>query len=271
VSIEQQIADLEKLVETDAEIKELTDHIQQEKSDIDGVRSEVEELEGRLSGDRDSISEMDKTRNDLVQELRQISSQIERSRERLQRARNEREVNAAERELDELRKIQRDRDDEVKKLVGLADMARESIHAGESRIGELNTRLEGSLEGKTKSIAELETQLVEAQERRNVVGAKLPSRVFRRYESINRRGRVPVAKSHDGTCLGCFVKLPPMLFHQMLSRTEFGECPNCHRLIYYAPKPEPGSEKAGLEESPADEDGSDGESASGQASSEASS
>ena len=65
----------------------------------------------------------------------------------------------------------------------------------------------------------------------------MPRLVFRRYERLLSRGRSPVAKTTDGTCLGCFVKLPPMLFHQMLSRRQFEECPNCHRIIYYVPPP----------------------------------
>jgi predicted nucleic acid-binding Zn-ribbon protein len=233
VSVEQQIADLEQLVETDGEIKELTEKIGLERNSIDHIRAEVLQLQGRLEEDRASIAEMDKTRNDLMQELRQISGQIDRSRERLGRSRNEREANAAERELDELRKLQRDRDEEVRKLVGLADEARLSVQASEQRIVELNSRLEGSLEGATKSIASLEGSLADARGRRDKVVAKLPNRLYRRYESILSRGRVPVAKTYDGTCRGCYVQLPPMLFHQLLSRTEFGECPNCHRILYY--------------------------------------
>jgi predicted nucleic acid-binding Zn-ribbon protein len=236
VSIDQQIADLEQLVRIDAEIKDLSDRAQTEKGDIAGVRSEVGDLERRIAADGERVGEMEKTRNDLMQELRQIAAQIERSRERLGRARNEREVNAAERELDELRKIQRDRDEEVRKLVGLTDEARGSIQDSQRRKGELSGRLEGSLEGSTKTIADLEQQLAVKQTAREEVIRKLPRRLYLRYQSILGRGRTPVAKSHDGTCLGCFVQLPPMLFHQMLSRTEFGECPNCHRIIYYEPK-----------------------------------
>jgi hypothetical protein len=260
VNIEQQIVDLERLVQTDAEIKELADKLGQERGEIEEVRTEVGELHGRIAGDGERVSEMEKTRNDLMQEMRQIASQIDRSRDRLGRARNEREVNAAERELDELRKIQRDRDEEVRKLVGLTDEARISIEGSQLRKGELEERLEGSLEGATKSIAELEAQLEAQREQRAEVVRQLPRRLYRRYESIHQRGRTPVAKSHDGTCLGCFVQLPPMLFHQMLSRTEFSECPNCHRIIYYEPPRSPDDEAA------ADEDN-----ATGRASSEASS
>lgn len=237
MSIEKAIDTLEKLVAADDEIKALTEGIEHEQGALDGIRKELAQLEERLAADRERLSEMDKTRNDLVQELRQTSGQIDRSRERLQRARNERESQAAERELDELRKIQRDRDDEIKKLGELAEQARTSIAGAEERKGELEERLSGSLAGTTDKITSLEAELKTKKEARDELGKQMPSIVLRRYERLLSRGRSPVAKTTDGTCLGCFVKLPPMLFHQMLSRRNFEECPNCHRILYYEPPP----------------------------------
>jgi predicted nucleic acid-binding Zn-ribbon protein len=237
VSIAEHIIQLERLAAIDGQIKELTEGIDKERGELSGVRTELAELEQRVKADSTSVNEMEKTRADLVQELRQISSQIERSRERLQRSRNEREVNAAERELDELRKIQRDRDDEIKKLTELTDQARISINDGEKRKDDLGSRLEGTLEGANRSISGLEAELEAKQKERELLAVKLPSIVRRRYQRLHERGKVPIAKTHDGTCLGCFVQLPPMLFHTMLSQQEFDECPNCHRIIYYQPKP----------------------------------
>ncbi len=270
VSIEQQIVTLEQLAEADAIAKELEAGIEQERGEIEGVRVEVAGLTERLEVDRESIKEMEKTRGGLVQEIRLISGQIDRSRERLQRARNEREVNAAERELDELRKLQRERDDEIKKLVVLTEAARTSIQEAEERKGELDTRLEGSLEGKTKIIADLEESLNTNHQAREEAAGKLPRLVLRRYESMHQRGKVPIAKTHDGTCLGCYVQLPPMMFHNMLSRIEFEECPNCHRIIYYEPPPSPDEQQASDENAEA-EPASDEDAGAEQASSEASS
>jgi uncharacterized protein len=237
VSIEQHIVILERLAAIDANIKDLTESIGKRQGELSSVNTEMASLDTRLDGDKSSIAEMERVRNDLVAELRQIAQQIERSRERMQRARNERESNAAERELDELRKIQRDRDEEIKKLQILSDQARGSITVGQARRQELTDQLSGSLGGNAQNIVDLDGELAAKRAQRAEVGKQLPSIIFRRYERLMTRGRVPIAKTHDGTCLGCFVKLPPMMFHTMLSRQQFEECPNCHRIIYYAPPP----------------------------------
>ena len=63
----------------------------------------------------------------------QMSGQIERSREKLQRSRNERESNAAQREVEELRKLHRDREEELERLTTAADGARTSISDAEAK------------------------------------------------------------------------------------------------------------------------------------------
>lgn len=245
MSIDQQITHLERLVSIDAHIATLRATIGEKRGGLGGLRDELSSVKERLEEDRKSIEEMDKTRNDLMQEIRQVEEQIGRSRDRLQRARNSREANAAEREMDELRKIRRDRDDELKKLSDLGQQARDSVVKGNERQDELSSQLEGSLEGTTHEIEALEAELAEAEEGRKEVASKLPRLLVRRYDRLHSRGRVPVAKTHDGTCLGCFVKLPPMLFHEMLSQTEFKECPQCHRIIYYEPPKPEGSDDDG--------------------------
>jgi len=243
--MDEQIAYLEELVAIDGDIRGLTEQIDKERAERGETSAERDGLKERIETDQASLTEMDKTRVDLVQELREMDKQIARSRERLQRARNEREVNAAERELDELRKLQRDRDDEIKRIVTLAEQARVAIQDNAEREAELSADLEGSLEGVTRTLSELEQKLAKCEAERQRVVRKLDPRTMRRYDFVkSRRAIVPVAKTHDGVCQGCHIQLPPMMFHEMLARDRFRECPFCHRIIYYAPPPPQQDEEA---------------------------
>lgn len=252
MSIVQHIVILEALVDCDASIQSAGSRLEEARAQIDGLRVEREGLQVRIDADTASVNEMEKTRSELIQELRQMENQISRSRERLGRSRNEREVNAAERELDELRKLQRDREGEVKKLVALCDEAGETIETNESRCTELGAQLEGSLEGVTQTINQSEAELGEQSARRVGIADSLPSLTYRRYQSMHERGKTPVAKTNDGTCQGCYVSIPPMVYHQMLSQLRFEECSTCHRILYYAPpepeKPEEANESSAVDD-----------------------
>jgi predicted nucleic acid-binding Zn-ribbon protein len=237
VSIREQIAHLEELATIDTDIRRIEEELAKQKGNLEGMRSEVKGLEERLKTDRDRLADVEKTRGELQVELRQMTQQVERSREKLQRSRNERESNAAQRELEELRKLQRDREEEIEKLTSLADAARSAIEQSDSKRGSLSDVLEGSVQGVTSAVAELEQEKEGRMGERSKLVPKLPTVVYRRYESIRTRRPYAIAKTHDGTCLGCHIAIPPMMFQKMLRQEEFEQCPNCRRILYYTPAP----------------------------------
>src|SRR5580700_1807696 len=132
LSILDQIRALEKLAQIDAELKGLQEQISQESSTLDGLRSGIAKLDEKLAAGRASMAVMEKTRGELVQDVRNMTQQLEHSREKLSRSRTERESNAAQRELEELRKLVRDREDEIGKITADADASRQQIEATEA-------------------------------------------------------------------------------------------------------------------------------------------
>lgn len=239
MSIREQIAFLEELSSIDVEIRRIDEQLEKQQKGLSGMRSEVKGLEDRLKTDRETLGSMERTRADLVAELRQMTTQIDKSREKLQRSRNERESNAAQREIEELRKLHRDREEELERLNGAADAARLAIEDADGKRASLSADLEGSATGITTSIGDLEAERKVRAEARAKVVAKLPVALYRRYESIRTRRPVAIAKTHDGTCLGCHLSVPPMMFQKMRRQEEFEQCPNCRRILYYVPLESP--------------------------------
>lgn len=181
-----------------------------------------------------------------------MTQQIERSREKLQRSRNERESNAAQREIEELRKLHRDREDEIERLNTAADSLKASIDQADAKRAAIVRELDGTAQGITASLNDLEADKKTRVDRRKEFTTKLPVALYRRYESIRTRRPVAIAKTHDGTCLGCHMSIPPMMFQKMLRQEEFELCPSCRRILYYVPAPAPGGRDAVDGNSPAD-------------------
>jgi predicted nucleic acid-binding Zn-ribbon protein len=140
LSLRDQIVSLEALAATDADLRRLEEQLTEERATLSNLKSELRKLDEKLSIDRASLVEMDKTRGELMTEVRQMTTQIERSREKLSRSRNERESNAAQRELEELRKLQRDREDEINKLAILSDAAKKTIDETEGQQKKIASR-----------------------------------------------------------------------------------------------------------------------------------
>jgi len=235
LSIPEQILALEKLAQIDAQLKELVEQLTQERSTLDGLNSGIAKLDEKLVADRGALAVMDKTRSELVQDVRNMNQQLDHSRDKLGRSRTEREANAAQRELEELRKLVRDREDEIGKLTADADAARQQIDATEiehakiaaelaARQGEISTRLK-----------EVEGSAQHKRAERDAAVKALPPQLYRRYDMIRLKRGTAIAQTSDGTCKACHMALPPQLFHRLRREPILEQCPSCHRLIYFSP------------------------------------
>jgi predicted nucleic acid-binding Zn-ribbon protein len=239
LSISDQIRALEKLAQIDAELKEIEDQLSQERSTLDGLKSSIGKLDDKLSIDRSSLASMDRTRNELLQDVRNMSQQVEHSREKLSRSRTERESNAAQRELEELRKLMRDREDEISRLNGDAEASRLQIEATETE----HTRLRADLSARegdiSSKLAVEETKATSKRVEREAAVKALPPQLYRRYETIRSKRSTALARTTDGTCRACHMSLPPQLFHRLRREPTLDQCPSCNRLIYFAPPEAP--------------------------------
>jgi predicted nucleic acid-binding Zn-ribbon protein len=235
LSLRDQIVSLEALAAVDAELRRLEDILSEERATLANLKGELRKLDEKLVSDRASLAEMEKTRSELMTEVRQMATQIERSREKLSRSRNERESNAAQRELEELRKLQRDREDEINKLATLIDSAKKAIEEAEGQQKKIADELGGRESDISKQLAEAmqerDAKLVE----RGKITVKVQPMTLRRYEQVRQRKGNAIAKTIDGTCLSCHMQLPPMLFQKLMRGDAFEQCPSCARILYYEP------------------------------------
>jgi uncharacterized protein len=235
LSIPDQIRALEKLAQIDAELRELQDQLALERSTLDGLKSGIAKLDEKLASDRGALGGMEKTRGELVQDVRNMTQQLDHSRDKLGRSRTEREANAAQRELEELRKLVRDREEEIGKLTADADASRQQIESTEVEHKKLADDL-GARHGDISSrLGEVEVLAQRKQAERDAAAKVLPVTLYRRYDTIRSKRGTAIAQTSDGTCKACHMSLPPQLFHRLRREPLLEQCPSCHRLIYFAP------------------------------------
>ncbi len=207
MSIPDQIRALEELAACDAEIKVLDDQLTSERSTLNGLKGSLKRLDEKLAVDRVSVGALDKQRNELIADVRQMMTQLDHSREKMNRARTERETNAVQRELEELRKLIRDREDEIGKLTTDSDAQRVALESTEAEAKKIQDEL-GAREGDiNSSLTLLETQRAAKQTIRDEIIKRVPPVLFRRYDAVRGR-RVPgIAQTTDGTCKACNMAL----------------------------------------------------------------
>jgi predicted nucleic acid-binding Zn-ribbon protein len=235
LSLRDQIACLEALAAIDSELRRIDDQLSEERNLLANMKAELRKLDEKLTADRASVLEMEKVRGDLTVEVRQMTAQIERSREKLSRSRNERESNAAQRELEELRKLQRDREDEINKLAVLLEAAKKTIEESDVQ----QKKIADDLGGRESDVSAKMSAVMRERDDKQVERGRLAKAVepltLRRYERVRKQRDNAIAKTVDGTCLSCHMRLPPMLFQKVMRGEAFEQCPSCARILYYDP------------------------------------
>lgn len=244
MTIEAQIEALECLGSLDAELAILTEDLAREKEGLQQKRSRLGELTRRLETSRASFGEMDRTRGELLAEIRQMNVQIERSREKLTRCRTEKETIAVQRELEELRKLLRDREVEVERLNQLTDQARLDIGRIETEQSLLFNDIESIEAPALERCSSLEQSIGQKETLRKGFVSKVRPQTYRKYELIRKRRGSAIAHTSDGTCSACHISIPPMQFQQLMRQSDFDICPNCNRLLYFKVSVEPPLEES---------------------------
>lgn len=235
---------LEELSALDTDLRQIDEKLGKYRGEMETLVAEAKAIEARLKTDRESLSTMEKTRSELQTELRQMTQQIEKSRDKLNRSRNERESNAAQRELEELRKLVRDREEEIERLTGASDGAKSAITEAETKLADLTKAIAGTEAGSSSELSTLEEEKKAKTAQRETIAKKIPVVLYRRYENIRTKRPVAIARLVDGTCRGCHLAIPPMMFQRMRQSGEIDQCPHCRRIIYYVAQVENGGAAA---------------------------
>jgi uncharacterized protein len=234
LSTTEQIRALEELAAMDAEVKSLEEKLAEERGGLSALKESLKRLDERLQLDRATVSSADKQRNDLHIDIRTMTQQVEHSREKLNRSRTERETNAAQRELEELRKLIRDREDEITRLdesTASIRTAVETTEAEHKRISDELLAKEGDIQAK---VTKLEADKSERGGGRADIVKRIPPVLYRRYEAIRGKRDSAIAQTSDGTCNRCNMSLPPQLYHRLRREPLIEQCPSCNRIIYFS-------------------------------------
>jgi hypothetical protein len=238
LSNSEQIRALEELAAMDAEVKALEEKLAGERGVLNSLKENLKKLDDKLASDRATVGTADKQRNDLHADVRTMMQQIEHSRDKLNRSRTERESQAAQRELEELRKLVRDREEEITRLDGDTASVRAAVDETEKERTALTDELaakEGAIQAEVAKLEAERGQALTGGGGRDAIVKRLPPQLYRRYEMIRGRRGNALATTTDGTCKACNMALPPQLFHKLRREPLLEQCPSCNRLIYFAP------------------------------------
>jgi predicted nucleic acid-binding Zn-ribbon protein len=232
----------EKQIEQLIVLQQLDDEIILLEEELVNAPRELQDLEERHQALTEEMEALKEKRDMLSSQHKRLSSEIEddnlkikKSKNKLMMASNTKEYQAMMREMDNLEKLNRMREDENMALV--EEIGRLDAEAEE--LGTRATEVEDELTQKRKSLDKrvnaAKKRLTELQAKRDKACEIIPKPILSRYEFIRSRLENPVIVEVDtGICAGCNIAIPPQTFNELQRGKQIHSCPNCQRLIYWS-------------------------------------
>jgi uncharacterized protein len=229
----EQLAALAKIADIDAEALKAETELREIPARMDSLRDDVKKLSELLAAERQEIADADRLLAQQEEEINNQNQALAKSKAKGARARNLRETDAVERELETIRRLTKEREAERESLREAIGKRRGSVEKHEREFAELEKY---ATEEQAKADARL-AELTQARDRvlagRAELVPKVPADVMRRYEMIrSKRQGIGVAAIENGTCSGCFVVLAPQQVIAVQRAEEFAQCPRCQRILY---------------------------------------
>jgi len=236
IDLREQIEILASLQNVDREIKEksgakgaLLTEIQRREEEIEAKNAETALLRAEWSG-------KDKLRQEKEQLLQEESKKAMEKRMRMSRIKNIKELQALQREIDQIKLGNAQLEEELIKLLEEAEACAISLKAKEEELKKLQDEWKekrGELEAQ---VAGIEQAVAEASAVRQAIATRLNGELIERYELIfSRRGGMAVVTVSEGICQGCYMNIPPQLWNEIIRSEKLILCPSCHRILYCKP------------------------------------
>jgi hypothetical protein len=166
-----------------------------------------------------------------VREIEDIGERTARSTNRHNNAKNNREREATQRELEVLRREREERVAKVAELEKVITSVRESLARHDEDFAKLQALLASEESEAQRKLAEVESRRQAQEESRKGVLGKVRADVLRKYNRIREGKGTAVAEISGGICRACHIAIPPQLFAKLHSGNEILQCPNCQRIL----------------------------------------
>ena len=230
----QQIAQLVALQKVDDALHAIRTELEQAPQEVHTLEQRFVAFEDERVKLLDKLEHLQEQQKRLTIEIDDDAMRIKKSKSKLMQVGNTREYHAMLREMDNIERSNRSREEE--KLTLHEALQFESANLEEVSIAYegLKTELEdkrGTLQSRMDAA---QGRLDILQNERSATGAAIPPPVFSRYEFIRNRLAHPViVPVNQGVCSGCHIAIPPQTFIELQRGQQILSCPNCQRLIYW--------------------------------------
>ena len=238
--LRDQLRALEQLQELDLKIDRLKKSKEAIPSALKTLDSGIARLQTSMNIKKTALVEIEKVQrqNQAAKDLN--SDRLSRANSKLEGVQNSQEFQAAQKEIEQLKKLNATLDEQNKKTGTDA----EAINKELTDLGAQMTKLQDERGAQATQFSSQEAATASeigklSTERAQYTGNVDP-RTLSQYDRIRgARAGLGIVPTIAGRCKGCNMILPPQLYNEIQKVLQLYQCPSCNRILF-APTTPPG-------------------------------
>lgn len=231
--LREQMKSLEHLQELDLKIDSLKKKKAALPTSLKTLDDQFNKVRLSLEAKKNAIAEIEKAQRQTEAAMELNRDRLTRANSKLESVANSQEFQAANREIDQLKKLNGSLEEQLKKAKADLEAGGKDIDAlnGDfSKVQEARSAQAGVVEKETGQI-DSEIQVLMAE--RGKYTGQINLRTLALYDRVRvARGGVGFVPAVGGRCSGCNMMVPPQLFNQVQKAAEVHSCPSCHRILF---------------------------------------
>lgn len=214
-------------------LKEIPAKAHELKAELEQVEQQLRELRAH---DDDGARDQRKLEGDLAAER----EKLKKWESRLNEIRNSREFAALSREIEALKRQNRDVEERLLGLMQEAEQRRAEIEQVSAQVRELQAAYAAEDAKASEAASTVERERSEHERTRGAIATKVKKNLLRQYEYIRaKKAGLALALVRDGSCEGCHMQLPPQLYNELQRGDSIEVCPTCQRILFWDQLAEP--------------------------------
>ncbi len=232
--MQEEIMRLIELQKIDLEILKIEKAMSEIPQSLQKAQQQKEQLNKKLEELNSVIEEKKKQKDLFEEELKEEYQKLKSTQARLIQIRGTREYQLLLREIEEIKKANKQKEEEILKLMEEIENLEKEKESLSEKLQQAEDHFNEEKQKFDTFCQEMSSNKEELLKKREGIAEKIPSNLLRKYELLRqRKGGIGIAPVINYVCEGCHMSIPPQLYNEIQKDNRYYECPHCKRLIFY--------------------------------------
>ena len=234
---------LVQLQEIDLRIKEQELAQEQYPAQVEKLNVQISDAAAALETVKAKLDQIEQDKKNWEEQVQKAQAGLERSQERLNSIRTNREYDAVHAEIEAQKNIINSAEQRRNNLSAEIEKLQAIVTEHQTELDRITTENTPKIQELKEKIGAIDSTIAEITKERDVVVPNLAKHILRQYDLIRskrKNGKALSLIKPNRTCSICFKVLEPQLFNEIKRGIKVQLCQNCGSIMIWQPPEEAG-------------------------------